>query len=80
MGSEMSSGRRAEQFQHPQACIRVCCCFCLILVVHLIPSLNNQLSRIQDKGVFPKELMSSHFFFLKLVFVVIVFFFKLNCG
>lgn len=62
MGSEMSLGRRAEQFQHPQACIRVCCCSCLILVVHIILSLNNQLSRIQDKGVLPKEQMSSHFF------------------
>lgn len=65
----MSLGRRAEQFQHPQACIRVCCCFCLILVVHIILSLNNQLSRIQDKGVLPKEQMSSHFF-LKLVLIV----------
>lgn len=62
MGSEMSLGRRAEQFQHPQACIRVCSCSCLILVVHIILSLNNQLSRIQDKGVLPKEQMSSHFF------------------
>lgn len=57
MGYEMSLGRRAEQFQHTQACIRVCCCSCLILAVHIILSLNNQLSRIQDK-----EQISSHFF------------------
>lgn len=62
MGSEMSLGRRAEQFQHPHVCIRVCCCFCLILLVHISISLNNQLSRIQDKGALPEEQMSSHLF------------------
>lgn len=57
MGSEMSLGRRAEQFQHPRACIRVCCCFYLILLVHISLYLNNQPSRIQDKGTLPEEQM-----------------------